>query len=1199
MALVFAIQAEGRSTVYRFEKDSVRLGSSEKKDLDINLKCAPEGTLVVFQREGEHYRIVSAEGSESITLNGAPLKISFIAHDDCIKIGSAEIKLSIEEKGVPLLNREDDFDALLEDMTEFSGLQDSSKVTTEAISELDFDLDKELAKFEALFDIDRLGKEPEWNLDLSEEAIDAFIKGEGHEKLAQQSDQAAPLPITEEADEADSADKQYLSIDESAIDPLLLESIELASEIEPEADEDLFAASKELSIEKEKNNQEKLEEELQKLNQQIIDFQRFGDNDVLEEEAEEEKRQVPWGRYLTQIAAVFLVGMLFSGVFTWFYYKNQSEKNELAAMRGVADIAMAVTYAQVYNVQPYHNNWKDPDFIDGCLNAVLSSKYRAASPIAQGGQLKDNIYQIEVIASHGVEDFLIVAIPRKGMQQMMAPCPLIVLSSRTMDIRKSKAIEPWVQAMKEGDLIDKAFVETLQDLADREVSLRLASLNAGDYSQGFAVLKKISYYWPEGENKVYNAPRYFQLTEPIISKIIEYSERGLSAQEKSVLEEKVSALNRRGDVICYTSYGEEVAGKAAEALASFPANQTLLVAAVELEKDTKMIQSAKALDEEKHAGYYQKLTIAASKSVIKGKQENIAANDFKTGKKTVIDPNDPLFVTLNELFSQRRDALKGLGDQLIDLIQQHNKNDLPNFEEKQKELTKKYEAVSEQFHKKIGSCLKNLYTDYVKNGDLDKQKRFFATVRAVELERFLPEELKNLEGAEDKSADVKIGLEDFKTLLDQIKHASTLGQLNVAVQRAREAMNSADVDSSQQLSYRQDFKAQVLKRVGDFLLSPDFALPKETFQQQDKAILADILNEVEISDSAEKDFYLGEFDHLMEKFREVSHGEMRSLQDRARLIDEDLQKKKSDRAEKNRVALSEERESIVEDLDRLTDPRTLRGSKLGQQILIQQSLVPPGSERDLKLSEAIGLLSDGAMEEKGLWEDILEARRLLTETPRDSFLAALDQCLGVGRRELWIGAKIRGAFSDYIQLRQRYLSDRSPGVETKLPPDTIQEQLKDELNAIIGYTRQAEHGYDKALNDLAIYENRLQEFQRDYLQSLQEGFFVSNYTYHERMIQRLNRKIKQTRELHQELVGLVSVMREINSNYANLAKSEAQQIDSSGGFSKDDLHQVRLQVSQWNYANPFNENFFERLQVTFDLPGYFSSVQNAICQELE
>ena len=63
--------------------------------------------------------------------------------------------------------------------------------------------------------------------------------------------------------------------------------------------------------------------------------------------------------------------------------------------------------------------------------------------------------------------------------------------------------------------------------------------------------------------------------------------------------------------------------------------------------------------------------------------------------------------------------------------------------------------------------------------------------------------------------------------------------------------------------------------------------------------------------------------------------------------------------------------------------------RLGQQIILRESVHPSSSQRDEALRQAIGLLSYATDSNRAFWDEILKAYRLLVETPEEQLKAAI------------------------------------------------------------------------------------------------------------------------------------------------------------------------------------------------------------------
>ncbi len=61
------------------------------------------------------------------------------------------------------------------------------------------------------------------------------------------------------------------------------------------------------------------------------------------------------------IVIVAILAAVGSGVYFTFNEKN--DEREFIAAQGLADMSMALTYAQMHQLKPLNQNWGDPDFL--------------------------------------------------------------------------------------------------------------------------------------------------------------------------------------------------------------------------------------------------------------------------------------------------------------------------------------------------------------------------------------------------------------------------------------------------------------------------------------------------------------------------------------------------------------------------------------------------------------------------------------------------------------------------------------------------------------------------------------------------------------------------------------------------------------------------------------------------------------------
>ena len=166
------------------------------------------------------------------------------------------------------------------------------------------------------------------------------------------------------------------------------------------------------------------------------------------DDEEEEKKEVPkpnstlqevmqwnWRLIATGLSALLLLGLF---IILFFYYSlsNKNRNVEIKAAEAVADISMALTYAQFNHFQPPNLNWTDPEFLKNNMIAVLASQYSPLSSLDLQGLFNNSNYILRVYNSGDLSQYVIIAQPAPSLSQWILPRAAIVVDSKAMELRK-------------------------------------------------------------------------------------------------------------------------------------------------------------------------------------------------------------------------------------------------------------------------------------------------------------------------------------------------------------------------------------------------------------------------------------------------------------------------------------------------------------------------------------------------------------------------------------------------------------------------------------------------------------------------------------------------------------------------------------------------------------------------------------------
>lgn len=259
------------------------------------------------------------------------------------------------------------------------------------------------------------------------------------------------------------------------------------------------------------------------------------------------------------IFLTFVVGALYTKA------TEHSLEEEIFAAEGISDIAMALMYAQVNHLKPNKHNWSDPDFIRNNLNAVITHDFPALSNLDSRGQFANTPYILRTYTNTDFSHFIVIAQPSPGMTQWLAPRTAIVIDSKLMQLRKIKDLRALNRLLVNPTILDGQQAESVTALIRQGELIPLSALAARRTKQGFSPPKALALFYPGAENRIYNAPRYYQFGESIIRRALRVGES--NQHEKIRLHQEMEILSQLPNMVLYSSNGMEVAMETQKGLA--------------------------------------------------------------------------------------------------------------------------------------------------------------------------------------------------------------------------------------------------------------------------------------------------------------------------------------------------------------------------------------------------------------------------------------------------------------------------------------------------------------------------------------------------------------------------------------------------------------------------------------------------------
>lgn len=444
---------------------------------------------------------------------------------------------------------------------------------------------------------------------------------------------------------------------------------------------------------------------------QVGEFDDEGENWNTEKEEtavtgvkiEETKNLIDW-KFLTTLVMtlLFILGLVAGALYFNISAKNEIE--EMKAAEGVADIAMALKYAQIHYIKPQKKNWSDPEFIKKSLAQVIPHDYPSLTKIDQHGHLNETSYSLRIYTSTDFSQFLVIAQPAPSVLQSLIPKTAIVIDSKLMQLRKVADMKTLNRLLVNSNNLDNSNAVEVTNLVKQGKLILLSILAQKRKATDFSPPKALTLIRPGAENYIYNAPRYYQLGETIIKRAIHLMQTPGNVHELSRLKQEMSLLSKMSDMVLYFSDGIQLTLEAQKAIAAFTSQGSFLTAYLKFNPEGMIVSSHLIIDDESSPKTFNDSSKIASST--------LPADYEVLGE---LDPNNPhalslhihpLLAKLKHLRQSREEVLTPLKNQMINLINENSEHPTEEFEKKAKDLLQKYHHVDlEQKHHLIQSIL--------------------------------------------------------------------------------------------------------------------------------------------------------------------------------------------------------------------------------------------------------------------------------------------------------------------------------------------------------------------------------------------------------------------------------------------------------------------------------------------------------------
>jgi len=619
----------------------------------------------------------------------------------------------------------------------------------------------------------------------------------------------------------------------------------------------------------------------------------------------EENLPEKWNWKLIGIIAVIL--FILSFILGTFFYTTMIASNseeEIKAAESIADVAMALTFAQVNHIKPQNQNWSDPEFLKNNLLAVLSTDSIPLAQLDNHGQFSNLSYLLRIYTNNDLSQFLIIAQPAPSLLQWLIPKASILVYSKSMELRKTSDLKSINRLLLNPTTLDGMSAIELSHVVKQGEIIPLETLAAKENPGDFKLPPALAHIRPGAENLIYNAPRYYHFGEGFLKKAQMLAHNLENSYEFAFFQEEMFELANYPNIVLYTSHGIQWARQSQKQINVFLPNNKILIAYLKLNPKGIITNSQLLMDEgpsDVAIALDPSLTITETNMDMKNdiQQENLpTTNDMEESlieSRNGIDTLHPLYSQLRTLSTDYKNALQPIDNEIKALLESsHLDDNIALLDRLQKFLIKSeksYQDNPEKLEKNQAALafierLQNILTDYREISQRENEKltqelsklyqdhpnipvsEFISYLKATGFASHVQDHLKL---HEKLLADNVLIESQITELLKKIPQASNLDELSQSVKDLSDLLNLEKVADTQKLIfYQNSVRVQVLEKLNEFLLSSDKALADHEFVNENRTLIANILKDAWVVDPDEFDFYLNEFDMRVQNADTVS-----------------------------------------------------------------------------------------------------------------------------------------------------------------------------------------------------------------------------------------------------------------------------------------------------------------------------------------
>lgn len=529
-----------------------------------------------------------------------------------------------------------------------------------------------------------------------------------------------------------------------------------------------------------------------------------------------------------------LIVFILTTIGSYLNHTKESEKKVIQVARGVADIAVAMSYAKIHNITPQQHNWSNPQFLKSSIASSLSPYHFSNLKLEGNGKIHEN-YLLRIYTNLDNSRFIIIAQPESSIFHYFAIPDSIIVDSSSMNLHRLNDLKALNRLLIDTEQLQSTGRDEVAEIINNSPLIPIDSLADEHNANGFKTPERLNEIYPGAENFIYNSPRYSQVGEKIMSDALDIASNTSNNAEVRKMKELISSVAKLPATVIYTTKGKEHAQEAKTALKG--SQEDLLIAYIDYDPKTHAISST-LIDHEDSSAKAQ-----TTPSKPPSKQASHFSREIHS---------DPLYTKLNDLSNRRKFELVAIQNDLQTMIEKE-------IEEPGTFSVKKIRNTSETLALKMEelniTILKELHQLYGQHKNIPLSE-FLESVERSGLRNLASNELFP---NQKKSETVNfVFSEEGLAALNAISKAADFNALFQGVERSCDYLSSEQSEDPQLImSYQNQVKGRVIEKLNEFILLRSDETKEFNDISHDKLLA--VLKKAWIFDKEEQDFYIAEF----------------------------------------------------------------------------------------------------------------------------------------------------------------------------------------------------------------------------------------------------------------------------------------------------------------------------------------------------